>query len=317
MSGPNAPYTALDANQVIKNVYDETNDRLRTDATLTVGSATIEVSTSHVDDSIRLGDGTNLTTATVVGPKVGLDVNIINSAGLATETTLSAINTKIPSGLTVTSNRLLVDAVFTATNLDIRDLTFARDKVDVSGSTVSVDNFPSVQDVSATDLDIRNLTFVSDKVDVTGSTVSVDNFPLVQDVNITNITLPLPTGAATEATLSDIDTKIVTTIDGIKVDAQLEAFTGSTPDNVQLVGSIDGTKTGTKFGFVNNLRQQVLDSHDRNAIFTYADFGTKDQRITRIDYTSTTFSGNTIRRDFSYTLVGTKYRRDNEIWTII
>lgn len=82
MAGPNFPYTKLDYEQVIKQVYDEANDRLRTDATLNVGSATIQVSTSHVDDSIRLGDGTNLTTATVVGPKVGLDVNVLNALSL-------------------------------------------------------------------------------------------------------------------------------------------------------------------------------------------------------------------------------------------
>ena len=67
----------------------------------------------------------------------------------------------------------------------------------VDGS-VSVSNFPATQPVSATDLDIRNLVFATDKVDVSGSTVtitdgagpvtvdgtvSVGNFPAVQPVN--------------------------------------------------------------------------------------------------------------------------------------
>lgn len=147
MPGPNAPYTALDANQVITHVYDEVNDRLRTDATLNIDSATIEVSTSHTDDSIRLGDGTNLTTATVVGPKVGLDVNIITS------------------------------------NLNIRNLVFATDKVDVSNSVVGLDastlsaleninvnNFPATQVVSATDLDIRNLSASQDNIAISDGT---------------------------------------------------------------------------------------------------------------------------------------------------
>lgn len=37
---------------------------------------------SHTDDSIRLGDGTSLITATTIGPKVGLDVNVINEVDI-------------------------------------------------------------------------------------------------------------------------------------------------------------------------------------------------------------------------------------------
>lgn len=42
-----------------------------------------------------------------------------------------------------------------------------------SGTTVSVDNFPATQPVSATNLDIRDLVFASDKVDASGSSVSI------------------------------------------------------------------------------------------------------------------------------------------------
>lgn len=104
------------------------------------------------------------------------------------------------------------------------------------------------------------------------------------------------------------------------VEVELDAITPPTrpdPDNVLIVGSEDGTKTGLKHAFVNNLRLQVLDSHDRVADFTYADFGTKNQRITRVDYSSATFPGSTVRRDFTYTLVGNNYRRDDETWTIV
>lgn len=84
-----------------------------------------------------------------------------------------------------------------------------------------------------------------------------------------------------------------------------------------ILGTEDGTVSGTPRVFVNNLKTQILDSADREANFTYADFGTKDQRVTRIEYTSDTFPGVIVRRDFSYTLVGSRYRRDNEIWNII
>lgn len=65
-----------------------------------------------------------------------------------------------------------------ATDLDIRDLDFATDSVDVSGSSVTAT-------VSATDLDIRDLAFATDKVDVTGSEVSLDAATLAALEDIT------------------------------------------------------------------------------------------------------------------------------------
>ena len=64
----------------------------------------------------------------------------------------------------------------TATDLDIRDLAFATDSVDVSGSSVSISGTVAVTQstspwvVSATDLDIRDLAFATDSVDVSNST---------------------------------------------------------------------------------------------------------------------------------------------------
>jgi fructose-specific phosphotransferase system component IIB len=70
-----------------------------------------------------------------------------------------------------------VNADITATDLDIRDLVFATDKVDVSGSEVSLDSatLAALENitVSATDLDIRDLAFATDSVDVSGSSVTV------------------------------------------------------------------------------------------------------------------------------------------------
>jgi hypothetical protein len=57
-----------------------------------------------------------------------------------------------------------------ATDLDVRNLVFATDKVDVSGSSVTAT-------VSATNLDIRDLVFATDKVDASGSSVSISSLP--------------------------------------------------------------------------------------------------------------------------------------------
>lgn len=308
--------TKLDADQVIKQAYDEANQRLRVDATVTasIGSVTIEDS-----------DGDEM----AVNPDGSINVNI---AGGGLQVEISAAdgdNIAISDGTNTASvnpdGSLNVQLVGTS-EVKITDGTDDL-AINADGSINSV--------VTATNLDIRDLQFATDKVDVTGSDVTVSNV-----VSVSATSLPLPTGAATEAK-QDAEISLITSIDNklpdlgpqvasnsisvtlatdqpaINVDVDLNAFTSPNPDNVQVVGSIDGTKTGTKYGFVNNLRLQILDSHDRIAEFTYADFGTKNQRITQIDYTSATFPGSTVRRVFNYTLVGNNYRRDDEVWTIV
>jgi hypothetical protein len=97
----------------------------------------------NVGAYLRSADGT-LLTHTDVGGKKSLDVNVANSVTV------------------------------TATNLDIRDLAFATDKVDVSGSVVALDapTLAALENitVSATDLDIRNLDYSLDNVAIKGST---------------------------------------------------------------------------------------------------------------------------------------------------
>lgn len=159
-------------------------------------------------------------------------------------------------------------------------------------------------------------------------------------ISIDNIsgTISLPTGAATSALqltsnslLTSIDSKLPLSL-GQQLSAgslsvviasdqtlsiELDGFTSPNPDNVMTVGSIDGSKTGTKYGFVYNLRQQILAAHDRESTFTYADFGTKNERITRIDFISATFPGFTVRKDFIYTLNSGKYRLDDINYTLV
>ena len=116
--------------------------------------------------------------------------------------------------ITDNSGSITVDAV----NLDIRDLVFATDKVDASGSVVALDaptlaalesitvQNPSgagavnIQDggnsitvdgsvtVSSTNLDIRDLVFATDKVDVSGSTVdlSAGSLAALESITVQN-----------------------------------------------------------------------------------------------------------------------------------
>lgn len=97
----------LDFQQIIKYAYDSTKHRLRTDSIVTFEGGEQEVIISHLDDSIRLGDGTNFLTSTNIGADYGLDVNIIGgslggSGGLTTGLTTTVITvtdspTKLPA----------------------------------------------------------------------------------------------------------------------------------------------------------------------------------------------------------------------------
>src|SRR3990167_9491260 len=147
---------------------------------------------------------------------VASDQSAIPVSGPLTDVELRA--TPVPvSGTVSVTEPVTVDA----TNLDIRDLAFATDKVDISGSSVDVTDDPTrdlgkvdvasldqytpvagrlpvdgsgvTQPVSATNLDIRDLVFATDKIDVSGSTVAISG-----TVPISAASLPLPSNAAIE-----------------------------------------------------------------------------------------------------------------------
>lgn len=129
---------------------------------------------------LRASDGT-LLTHTDVGGKKALDVNVANSISA---TIAPGSEIKITDGtddLAINADGS-INAVVSATDLDIRDLAFATDKVDVTGSEVSLDaatlaaleNISAV--VTATDLDIRDLNHAQDNVAIAqgGNTMAVN-----------------------------------------------------------------------------------------------------------------------------------------------
>lgn len=77
-------------------------------------------------------------------------------------------------------------------------------------------------------------------------------------------------------------------------------------------GTEDGTLTGTKRVFVNNLRQMIMASQDRVSQITWLDINSKkNRRVDKIEYTSATFPGVIIRKQFSYSLIGNEYILDD------
>jgi hypothetical protein len=124
----------LDPAQILKRLYDDATNRLSTDAEIS-GSVTIEsaqeVVISHVDDSIKIGDGTDLlavnTNGSINAAQSGT-WNITNVSGTvslptgaSTESTLSALNTKVTAcdtGAVVVSSSALPSGAATEATLN-------------------------------------------------------------------------------------------------------------------------------------------------------------------------------------------------------
>lgn len=147
----------------------------------------VEVDLSHLDDSVRLGDGTDFFTSTSENGDIALDVHISNSS-----------------------------IAVTATDLDIRDLSSAQDSVEIktaAGQALAIDasGFITVNQgtspwvVSATDLDVRDLAHTQDSVRLgdgtdlfTSTTVGAD---IGLDVNLINASIVV---TATDLDIRDL-----------------------------------------------------------------------------------------------------------------
>lgn len=69
-------------------------------------------------------------------------------------------------------------------------------------------------------------------------------------------------------------------------------------------------------GTVPSNKAQVLAAADYQQAFTWANFGTKNERITLITHTApVTVPGVTILQTFNYTLTSGAYRLDSIVWS--
>lgn len=170
----------------------------------------------------------------VTGSEVSLDattlaalesITVQNGAGAA------AVN--IQDG----GNSITVDA----TDLDIRDLDFATDSIDVSGSSVTV---------TATDLDIRDLTHVTDSVKIGDGT---DFLAVNNDGSINSVV------TATDLDIRDLDAAQDSVAAHLFDEAGV-AFSASNPLPVSL---IDGAGTEiNNYDTQANLAGGASDNHD-------------------------------------------------------
>lgn len=303
MAGPNQPYTQLDADQVLKQSFDEANDRLRVDAQVTATIGTVEAQidgTGATPSSIQITDGFDFLAINADG-SINANTEIDAADGdnimiVGTEDGLFP-GTQHPAKIGSNGNLRVQDEILIAKFVDGNDIG------DVTINNTTLNPVPitnSVMEAALTSLDTDFDVALSTRA--SEATLALLNAKFVGGNDIGDVTI-------NNTTLNPVPVDIVDT------DFDIRDLSAS-QDNILIAGTEDGTTTGTIRYSVNNRRLQVLDAHDRNEDITYADFGTKDERITRIDYTSATFPGITVRQDITYTLTAGKYRRDSIDWSV-
>lgn len=156
--------------------------------------------------------------------------------GAATETTLSAVNTKLPAALGQTTMAACLAVV----------LASDQSAVPISGS-VSVSNFPATQPVSGTVAATQSGTW-----------------------NINNLsgTVSLPTGAATETTLSAASAKLPATLGQKAMAASLAVVLASDQSAVSVSAAQSGTWNVTNVSGTVSLPTGAATSGNQSTIIT-------------------------------------------------
>jgi hypothetical protein len=258
------PALQSDGNTSLDSIDTKLDGPIPVTGTVTVDTSLLSTAALQTTEIARL-------TSILAQLDVALSTRALESGG-----NLASILAALSGSLTVI-----------ATNLDIRDLVFSSDKIDVSGSSsVGITNAnldsslsgiltelqqktePANQQhtiidsgttiVTATDLDIRDLTFASDKVDVSGSSsvgvtgpltdtqlrltpVQVGTDGVVDSANST--TTPLGANATFTGTSTDMLSYM-----SVRISIFSDQDSASSGSFVQF--SSDGTNWDTSFAFI-------------------------------------------------------------------
>lgn len=179
--------TLLDFQQVIRQVYDESINRLRVDstATITPPPGGLPVLITHTEDSIRIGDGVDLVTLTTVGAKKALDVYVNNSLTVDVDHTTDSI--RLGDGV----NFLTSSNLGSKYGLDVFDLnkavtpTVANVNI-VTASTEYSYTFPSNVkkfQVRARGTSKLQCSYISGQSGTTYVTIAPGNAKTIEDTN--------------------------------------------------------------------------------------------------------------------------------------
>jgi len=265
----------------------ETNtDSLASVTNTTVGAKTgldvniieginVEVDLDAADDSVLVYgfDGTsNQKIKTDASGNVQVDI-VADAAGLATESTLSNLDTTATSILADTAaidtSTSSIDTKLTTTNSKLTDIETNTDSLAVTGGGV---------EATALRVTLANDSTGVLSVDDNGGSLTVDGTVAATQSgtwNINNIsgTVSLPTGAATESTLSSIDTDTTT------IATKVTDIETNTDSLATITNTTVGADTGLDVNVIGGINVEVdLDAAD-DSVLVYGFDGTSNQKI--------------------------------------
>lgn len=151
---------------------------------------------------LRASDGTLLTHTDVAGKKA-LDVRVAEGINVEVDLDFGDDSVTAHQGGTWVIDSITDPVVVTATNLDIRDLAFATDSVDVSGSEVSLDaaTLAALEEITVQNGAGAAAVNIQDG----GNSITVDGtVAITGDVNVTQGTSPWVV-SATDLDIRDLD----------------------------------------------------------------------------------------------------------------
>lgn len=237
---------------------------LQTQPGVDIGDVTVNNAAGAAAVNIQDGGNSITVDGTVASTQSGTwNINNISGTislptGAATESTLSTLNTKIPSGLTVTSTRLLVDGsgvtqpISGTVTANAGSGTFA-----ISAVSLPLPTGASTSALQTTGN--SSLSSIDTKTPALGQAVMASSSPVVIASNqstlaISAASLPLPSGASTAA---------LQTQPGVDIgDVTINNASGAAAVNIQDGGNsitVDGTVAATQSGTwnINNISGTV------------------------------------------------------------
>ena len=131
---PNPNYSDLDPHQIFQRSFDESIDRLRVDAVASIDPGSMEVVITHVDDSIRIGDGTDIM---LVNPDGSINVNVSSFGSSGTEVIQysEVIGVAAAIETTIITYTVPVAKTFYLHNITVSGSNIGEYKVKINGTT--------------------------------------------------------------------------------------------------------------------------------------------------------------------------------------
>lgn len=305
----------LNTDNILRKVFDADNQALRSTAVATLPGGEFSVIISDTNDSIRIGNGSGNYLG--INPDGSINANFLGDVDIEVSAADgdSIIISNGTNDLNINPDGS-IDVNLTAP-LDVEISAADGDNISINDGT----NTLSINPDGSINVINPNLNSNNDNILILG-TEDGSKLGIQHALRIdTDLNLRVFDATISNKLPNTLGQKVSNESLSVVLSSDQSSIPVTLPDEpIILSGTENGQPTGTEFTLVNTRKQQILAAKDRDQSILYADFGTKNERITQIDYTAPSIgvgAGFTARKTISYVLDGSKYRRTNITWSII